>query len=277
MDSSPVETPSLVPPPPPPTSTSASSTTTTREPVVNPPPILILAPEHHVRAVATLIRSFEADPIFNYMLRSHPHRARAFATFFSFVIEAQYQPHASTHPLGHSHMLADASAIAMWQPPGVTQGLPFPMMVRMLGIAPIMFGWLGIWRALRLGLRVDTLHPSASKRKTTTSTTSKSQQLSDQDASAAQAMVGRPHFYLGVVAVDPAHQGKGLARRVMSPILQRADEEGMPCYLENSNIAKNTVVYKKLGFRELKTVKVGPEKDAPSIMSMWREPQKQKA
>ena len=55
--------------------------------------------------------------------------------------------------------------------------------------------------------------------------------------------------------------------------LTKADEEGIPCYLENSNPI-NTSIYEHFGFVrrdqiDLTTGMGGPE--APALVSMWRE------
>lgn len=41
-----------------------------------------------------------------------------------------------------------------------------------------------------------------------------------------------PHWYLWIVAVDPARQGKGIGAVLMRSGLQRADAQHLPCYLE---------------------------------------------
>jgi GNAT superfamily N-acetyltransferase len=56
------------------------------------------------------------------------------------------------------------------------------------------------------------------------------------------------HWYLQLLAVDPAFQGKGFSSRLVKPMLARADKEGLPCYLE-TQAAKNVTLYEHFGFR----------------------------
>ncbi len=56
-----------------------------------------------------------------------------------------------------------------------------------------------------------------------------------------------PHHYLAVLGIDPAHQGKGLGPRLIAPVLDRADAERRPCWLESTN-PKNHTFYVRCGF-----------------------------
>jgi GNAT superfamily N-acetyltransferase len=54
-------------------------------------------------------------------------------------------------------------------------------------------------------------------------------------------------WFLGVVGVDPARQGLGLGRAVITPGLQAADADGVPAFLETQDPA-NVPFYESLGF-----------------------------
>lgn len=56
------------------------------------------------------------------------------------------------------------------------------------------------------------------------------------------------HWYLGVLATDPAHAGRGLGRSVMRSGLARAAAEGLPAYLETTNEG-NVALYERAGWR----------------------------
>ena len=79
------------------------------------------------------------------------------------------------------------------------------------------------------------------------------------------------HMYLQIIGVDPQHQGKGFAGKLIRPMLARLDEEKMPCYLETLD-GKNVSLYEHLGFRLLE------ESDIPGTpltnWAMLREPGK---
>ena len=74
-----------------------------------------------------------------------------------------------------------------------------------------------------------------------------------------------PHWYLDVLAVDPARQGAGLGTRAVSAGLARADAEGAPCYLETARSA-NLPLYHRLGFE---TVSTAPLDDL-RVWGLWR-------
>ncbi len=57
-----------------------------------------------------------------------------------------------------------------------------------------------------------------------------------------------PHWYLFLLAVNPAFQGKGHASRLLKPMLTGMDEEHLPCYLETEN-PKSLPIYQHYGFK----------------------------
>lgn len=59
--------------------------------------------------------------------------------------------------------------------------------------------------------------------------------------------IPEPHWYLGVVGVEPALQGQGIGTALLTPRLRRADREGLPCYLETTR-PDNLPFYERLGF-----------------------------
>jgi ribosomal protein S18 acetylase RimI-like enzyme len=78
-----------------------------------------------------------------------------------------------------------------------------------------------------------------------------------------------PHLYLFTIGTRKAARGKGLGKRLMSPMLAAADRASLPCYLENSNPA-NTGFYRAHGFERMKLFEPGP--GGPVLEAMWREP-----
>ena len=57
-----------------------------------------------------------------------------------------------------------------------------------------------------------------------------------------------PHWYLWVIGVDPAHQGKGIAGQLMQAVFERADRDELRCYLETHK-ETNVAIYEHYGFR----------------------------
>ena len=66
-------------------------------------------------------------------------------------------------------------------------------------------------------------------------------------ASVRARCVSSRHWYLQLLGVDPAYQGKGFAGQLLRPMLARADREGVPCFLE-TQAEKNVAFYEHFGF-----------------------------
>jgi ribosomal protein S18 acetylase RimI-like enzyme len=55
------------------------------------------------------------------------------------------------------------------------------------------------------------------------------------------------HLYLSFLGVEPSRQGQGLGSALIRPMLERADAEGLPCYLDTFQ-PRNVPLYQKHGF-----------------------------
>ncbi len=64
-----------------------------------------------------------------------------------------------------------------------------------------------------------------------------------------------PHWYLMMVGVDPLYHGKGVAKALLKPVLDTADKDQKPCYLDTHNPV-NVEIYKRLGFHVAEQTKV---------------------
>jgi ribosomal protein S18 acetylase RimI-like enzyme len=60
-----------------------------------------------------------------------------------------------------------------------------------------------------------------------------------------------PHWYLEALGVHPRCHGRGIGTALMAVGLRRADDDGLPCYLETSDPA-NEAFYRRLGFEVVK-------------------------
>lgn len=77
-----------------------------------------------------------------------------------------------------------------------------------------------------------------------------------------------PHWYLGVVATVPEEQGRGLGARILRPVLDLCDRDGLPAYLESSN-ERNLPFYFRHGFVQTGEIVVA---GGPTLFPMWRTP-----
>lgn len=122
----------------------------------------------------------------------------------------------------------DASAVAVWAPPNSGK----PGLVRMLrvGVARLPFkaGIGGVGRTFKALSASETLHEA----------------------------VHGPHWYLLSLGTRPERQGQGYGSALVDVGLSRADEAGLPCYLETAT-QSNIDYYTKRGFEVTGQVPMG--------------------
>lgn len=64
----------------------------------------------------------------------------------------------------------------------------------------------------------------------------------------------RGYYFCNIVAVSPEAQGKGIGRKLFEAVTDRADEEGVKCYLESSKDVPNVEIYRRMGFEMAKAM-----------------------
>jgi GNAT superfamily N-acetyltransferase len=77
-----------------------------------------------------------------------------------------------------------------------------------------------------------------------------------------------PCWYLPMIGVDPAAQGRGYGSALLRFALEEIDRAGAPAYLESSN-ARNIPLYERHGFAAIGNIQAGT---SPSLVPMWRPP-----
>jgi ribosomal protein S18 acetylase RimI-like enzyme len=77
-----------------------------------------------------------------------------------------------------------------------------------------------------------------------------------------------PHYYLQTLGVVPEAQGQGVGSKLLAPMLERCDREGVPAYLESSK-ESNIAFYARHGFRVTGEMRF-PR--GPRLWLMWRDP-----
>jgi ribosomal protein S18 acetylase RimI-like enzyme len=176
--------------------------------------------------------AFTTDPIFDWIARPGPRRAIALEQFFFWLLKVRAIPY------GEVWMSADAGVCAAWLPPGA-EASPggFLDQMRLLPMFLRLCGFPRLARGSAIGDAMEKNHPH------------------------------ERHFYLAFIAVAPRLQGLGLGGAMLEATVRRADDAGVPAYLENSN-PKNTRLYERAGFVARKNIAPA---GAPPLIAMWRD------
>lgn len=77
-----------------------------------------------------------------------------------------------------------------------------------------------------------------------------------------------PHFYLSLIATEPAARGNAYGQALLRHNLALIDEVGASAYLESSN-PRNLAMYERHGFRVVRRVN-GPA-GCPDFAGLWRD------
>ena len=179
----------------------------------------------------TLALAFADDPVIAYLFGDGETCDVDTGTAFFRIDARNHLPH------GHCYVTEPGGGASLWAPPGRWKTTPRQLARSMPGLLRIL-PLRRLPRTLRFLGTVEEAHPT------------------------------EPHWYLAVLGSEPAHRGEGLGQAAMAPVLDRADRDGTPCYLESSKEA-NIPYYERAGFRVTGTIE--PD-GAPPLWSMWRPP-----
>ena len=141
-------------------------------------------------------------------------------------------------PRGYCYRMGDEGA-CMWMLPGGDASFSLGDYANIGWSTLIECGPRAVVRAVKTGTQMDAHHPAF------------------------------PHAYLFSIGVRQRAQGRGLGRKLIQPVLDACDREGVPAYLENSNPA-NTGFYTSCGFEPQGVIHAEP--DSPPLVPMLRQP-----
>jgi ribosomal protein S18 acetylase RimI-like enzyme len=177
-----------------------------------------------------LARAFADDPIKLFLVGGKVLPTERVAPFFR-VMQTLQLPH------GHVYTTSDHAAAALWSPPGEWK-IPFTSIARHTATFVKLYGWRFLPN-LRVLDDMEKHHPT------------------------------EPHYYLEIIGTDPSQQGRGLGTALITPMVERADREGVGMYLESSK-QTNVPYYARFGFRVTK--ELHHRRNGPTMWLMWREP-----
>jgi RimJ/RimL family protein N-acetyltransferase len=183
------------------------------------------------RLLQALAEAFYADPCMGWVFRDDRRRLAQLERIFGYFGERVWFDNQLTYTTGG---IAGASiwvAPERWHVGAFRELLMLPGMISSAGLRDLP-------RMLRFIAIMESEHPR------------------------------EPHYYLPVIGVSPAWQGKGIGTALLAPMLARCDRERMPAYLEASS-PRNRACYERNGFRATGEMRVS---DSPPLWPMWREP-----
>jgi ribosomal protein S18 acetylase RimI-like enzyme len=176
-----------------------------------------LQPEETKQLVAMYQRSFWDDPAIEFLLPNENHRAKPLDAYMRMAVR---------YGLRHGRVRTIAGEDrprvgSVWLPPGKAIASTIGLM--RAGFLQVILANLN-YRSLRnffaMGAMIEKHH---------------------------KADIQRNHWYLWILAADPAEQGKGLGTKVLEDELREADLAGLPCYVETAKEI-NLKFYEKQGF-----------------------------
>ncbi len=171
-----------------------------------------LRPDQQRAAALTLAEAFASDPLLEILAPDPARRAKLGPPMMSVLLAYGIR-------YGHVWSNDDASAVAIWLPPE-SGPMTMPRMLRVgMWRAPFMLGQAGMGRMSKAMSATEAFHKQ----------------------------VDGPHWYLMTVGTRSARQGQGLGSQLVELGTSRADDAGVPCYLETGTDS-NIAFYRKRGF-----------------------------
>lgn len=185
--------------------------------------------------VQTLTDAFAVDPHLDWFMRTDAQRDPARHAFFKLLIGTE------GFAKGRIDRPASGGAAAVWMPFEWLGPMPLAEELRALPMLLKATGLSRFGRLLAIRADMDKHHP-----------------------------LDRRHAYLWFLGVSPAAQGRGVGSALLRSAGARLDREGLPAYLETGT-TRNVALYRRHGFEVISEHKA--RADAPTMWSMWREPQ----
>ncbi len=198
-------------------------------------PVQRLELHQREQASRVIARAFKADPLLPYITREESKQDY----FLSW--------------LGDLGLRLGLGYGEVYTTPGV-EGVAIWVLSRQQPMTLGKMLWVGVFPPLRAGLKA----------------LARFQRFAGFTANVHRECVKQEHWYLIMLVVDPSCQGKGLGGHLLQPVLTKADDQGLPCYLETTN-PRTIPFYERHGFLVVRNLEMGA--GVPGLWALLRSPQ----
>jgi GNAT superfamily N-acetyltransferase len=195
------------------------------------PAVAPVQPEQIRDVAAAIARGFDDNEIWVWLIPDDRRRVKLLTRRYAAMIK-----HVCI-PRGGAWATADLQGGALWTPPDRLEWTLGEQLHEALALLPGL-GVRGAVRGQRLYALFRAHHPRAA------------------------------HYYLDTLSIDPDHRRRGYGSALLAPLLERADADRVPVYLETQR-ADNLPYYARFGFAEIGEMSLP---DSPTMWKMWREP-----
>lgn len=189
------------------------------------------SPAERDAVVRCITLAFATDPVWEPALRRHDGRTDHHEPYWALFVDGAMR-------YGTARVTDGLEAVSVWLPPGAAE--------------------LADDGAAALDALLDA-------------------SLAPEDVAAIRALYERfeasraplaDHYYLSLLATDPAHRGRGIGQALLAADLAAWDAQGVPAYLESTN-GGNDHRYARAGFRPIGGFRA--VRDDTWISAMWRD------
>lgn len=199
--------------------------------------LLKLSDKHIIEASKVFTEAFIDYPLFSYMVEDPSARPRIYPHIFQLMIK-------HTIKFGEAYATSEnMEGIALWLPSERSDISIWSNLTN---------GGIGLF--LKMGLRIAY----------------RSMMFTEFASKLHHEVITSPHIYLFQIGVKKRHRGKGYASKLMRPMMERADGEGQPIFLETHD-ESNIPIYQRYQFETRRHDKI-PGSDV-NHWTMIRTPQ----
>jgi GNAT superfamily N-acetyltransferase len=195
-----------------------------------------LALQQKQKAIDVLAAAFFNYPMFDLYFPDPERRSRVLPWYLGKVLNCALH-------YGEVYTNPEVSGVIFTLPPGHTKISQWEYILNGFGAAPFVLGLSDFVRSQACEDFVASQHE--------------------------KHMNGIAHVYLWGLVVDPAHKKQGVGSALLQPVVEKADIEKMPIYLETHDV-RNVDYYRRMDFQLVGSSTI-PKSDVP-IWCMMREP-----